>query len=57
MIIRTRMVRTQHFFCSLLLPTHPKRYAAAIPKSPREPARSDRENFIGIADFGDTVFG
>jgi hypothetical protein len=28
-----------------------------VPKSPNEPASSDRENFIGVADIGDTVFG
>jgi hypothetical protein len=28
-----------------------------VPKSPREPASSDRENFSGVAGIGDTVFG
>jgi hypothetical protein len=28
-----------------------------VPKSPKEPASSDSENFIGIGDFGDTVIG
>jgi hypothetical protein len=26
-----------------------------VPKSPREPASSERENFIGVAGCGDTV--
>jgi hypothetical protein len=26
-----------------------------VPKSPSDPASSDRENFIGIAGFSDTV--
>jgi hypothetical protein len=28
-----------------------------VPKSPREPASSERENFIGIMDSGGTVIG
>ena len=28
-----------------------------VPKSPREPASSERENFIGVAGCGDTVCG
>jgi hypothetical protein len=27
-----------------------------VPKSPKEPASSDRENFSGVEDIGDTVF-